>query len=163
MMDSRPTGSASRRRRPHRRMNSHRRLQGRSGCASGQVIHTPGHTQGSVCLHFARSICSLPATRSLPAALAAPTCPAATTRSDSRFDSHPPADSSRRNQGSARPRSRHHNRRRTQEQPISARNVNLIIPQNTMVFIYFHKDLQIYLNKHLESKPGNITTLMRCK
>jgi len=50
-----------------------------------QVIHTPGHTQGSVCLHFAPMKWSLPATRFLPAALAERICLAAiTARSSSR-------------------------------------------------------------------------------
>ena len=44
-----------------------------------QVLHTPGHTQGSVCLHFAPLKMLVAGERSLPAASAAPTCPAATS------------------------------------------------------------------------------------
>ena len=71
-----------------------------------------------------RSSCSSPATRSLPAASAAPTCPAAT--SDQIIDSiHSRLLAlARRNQGPARPRSRNHHRRRTRSNPFLRSDVN---------------------------------------
>ena len=44
------------------------------------VLHTPGHTEGSVCLYEERAGCCSPVTCSSPAPTAAPICPAATTR-----------------------------------------------------------------------------------
>ena len=43
------------------------------------VLHTPGHTEGSVCLYEERLHCSSPATSSSRAATAGPISPAATT------------------------------------------------------------------------------------
>ena len=58
----------------------------RAGAVSAQVLHTPGHTPGSICFHVegaSRCSCSR-ATRCSRAASGAPTCGAATSTRRSR-------------------------------------------------------------------------------